>query len=50
MMTRFLAKQLATAHWFNIQAAKNDLGYKPSISVSEGMDILRQHYHGEERG
>tara|TARA_Y100001934_G_C12331983_1_gene765590 strand:- start:694 stop:1692 length:999 start_codon:yes stop_codon:yes gene_type:complete len=50
MMTRFLAKQLATAHWFNIQAAKNDLGYKPSISVREGMDILRQHYHGEESG
>ena len=28
-MTRFVAEQLATAHWFDIGAAKRDLGYVP---------------------
>lgn len=37
IMTRFVARQLATAHWFNIAAAKRDLGYRPSVSMDEGM-------------
>lgn len=41
-MTRFVAKELATAHWFNIQAAKKDLGYKPIVSTEEGLRRLRQ--------
>ena len=28
VMTRFLARQLATAHWFDISAAKRDLNYQ----------------------
>ncbi len=39
-MTRFLAHQLSTPHWFNIQAAKNDLGYSPIISIEEGLNRL----------
>ena len=39
-MTRFVAKELATAHWFNIEAAKNDLGYRPLISTEEGLKRL----------
>lgn len=41
-MTRFLAAQLATSHYFNIQAARRDFGYSPRISTSEGMERLAQ--------
>jgi len=36
-MTRFLAQQLSTAHWFDISAARRDLGYVPRVSIDEGM-------------
>ncbi|MFO0809845.1 MAG: NAD-dependent epimerase/dehydratase family protein [Gemmataceae bacterium] len=39
-MTRFLAKQLATSHWFNVSAARRDLGYEPTVSTDEGMNRL----------
>lgn len=29
-MTRFVAENLATSHWFDTSRARNDLGYKPS--------------------
>jgi len=41
MMTRFLARQLSTAHWFDISGAKRDLGYQPRISLQEGLQRLR---------
>ncbi len=39
-MTRFLAAQLGTSHYFNIAAARRDLGYVPRISMEEGMKRL----------
>jgi nucleoside-diphosphate-sugar epimerase len=36
-MTRFLARELATAHWFDLTAARRDLGYEPRVSVEEGL-------------
>ncbi|MFH1995020.1 MAG: NAD-dependent epimerase/dehydratase family protein [Nitrospinota bacterium] len=42
LMTRFLALQLATNHFFDIGAAKKELGYSPKISIREGMDILKE--------
>jgi nucleoside-diphosphate-sugar epimerase len=41
-MTRFLADELSTAHWFDISAAKKDLGYKPKISMEEGLTKLEK--------
>jgi 2-alkyl-3-oxoalkanoate reductase len=41
-MTRFVARELATSHWFDIQAAKTDLGYTPKISIEEGLRHLAQ--------
>ncbi len=41
-MTRFLARELSTAHWFDISAARRDLGYKPTITIDEGMKRLAQ--------
>jgi nucleoside-diphosphate-sugar epimerase len=40
-MSRFLAAQLATSHWFDVSAARRDLGYTPAISTAEGMERLR---------
>jgi nucleoside-diphosphate-sugar epimerase len=42
LMTRFLANQLATAHWYDISAAKRDLGYEPKITVAQGLAILEK--------
>lgn len=39
-MTRFLAAQLATSHWFDISAARRDLGYEPRVSTADGMRRL----------
>jgi len=40
LMTRFLAAQLSTAHWFDISAARRDLAYEPAITIDEGMKRL----------
>jgi len=40
-MTRFVAKELATAHWFNITAARRDFGYQPEIILDVGMKHLK---------
>ncbi len=39
-MTRFLAAQLAQSHYFDISAAKRDLGYQAQVSTSEGLALL----------
>ena len=36
-MTRFLARQLATEHWFDISAARRDLGYAPAGRPRRGV-------------
>lgn len=41
-MTRFLARELSTAHWFNISAARRDLGYEPLITTEEGIALLEK--------
>ena len=39
-MTRFLAEQLSTAHWYNISAARTHLGYVPQLSIDEALERL----------
>ncbi len=39
-MTRFLASELAKDHWFDITAARRDLGYEPRISMAVGTTTL----------
>jgi len=41
--TRFLVRQLSTTHWFNNDAARRDLGYKPRVSIDEGLHRLEEH-------
>jgi len=38
-MTRFLAEQLSTPHWYDISAAERDFGYRPRVSVAEGLAL-----------
>lgn len=39
-MTRFVASQLSTSHWYDISAAKRDLEYAPKVSVEDGLKKL----------
>jgi 2-alkyl-3-oxoalkanoate reductase len=40
-ITRFVVSQLSTAHFYDITAARRDLGYVPRVSYAEGMARLR---------
>ena len=39
-MTRFLAEQLSTAHWYSMEPARRDFGYVPAVSFEEGLRRL----------
>jgi nucleoside-diphosphate-sugar epimerase len=39
-MTRFLARQLSGSHYYNVGRAQRDFGYKPIVSVEEGIRRL----------
>ena len=41
VMTRFVAKQLSTCHWYDLSAAMKDLRYRPAVSIDEGMRRLK---------
>ena len=41
-LTRFVAAQLATAHWYNIDRARQELGYQPRVSLTQGCALLHQ--------
>jgi 2-alkyl-3-oxoalkanoate reductase len=39
-MTVFTAGQLSTSHWYDISAARRDLGYEPRVSLEDGLRRL----------
>ncbi len=39
-MTRFLAEQLSTAHWFDQRRTRRDLQWTPAVSIDEGLGRL----------
>ena len=39
-LTRFLAEQLGTAHWFDPRPVREDLGWTPTVTIDEGMAAL----------
>ena len=41
-MTRYLADVCATSQWFDISAAKNDLGFTPKVFMEEGFQRLQK--------
>lgn len=40
-MTRFLAEQLSTAHWFDQRDTQRALAWSPSVSIDEGLRRLQ---------
>jgi nucleoside-diphosphate-sugar epimerase len=44
-MTRFLAEQLATAHWYSMAPATRDFGYVPKVSFEQGLERLAAAWH-----
>ncbi len=43
-MTRFLAEQLSTAHWFDQRRTRADLQWQPAVSLDEGLARLAASY------
>lgn len=43
-MTRFLAEQLATTHWYDMAPARRDFGYVPQVTFEQGLARLREAY------
>lgn len=39
-LTKFLAEQLGTAHWFDPRPARDDLGWTPHVSIDDGLAEL----------
>jgi nucleoside-diphosphate-sugar epimerase len=41
-LTRFLAEQLATTHWYDMAPARRDFGYVPRVGIAEGLERLAE--------
>ena len=41
-LTRFLAEQLATAHWYDMGPATRDFGYVPKVTIADGLVRLAE--------
>ena len=49
-MTRFIAREMATDHWFDISGARRDLGYQPRVSMGAGTAELIAQYKNMQDG
>jgi len=45
-LSRFLVRELSTSHWYDISAAKKELGYEPKVSMEEGLNRLKKWIDG----
>ena len=45
-LTRFLAEQLSTTHWYDMAPATRDFGYVPRVSTAEGLERLAAAWAG----
>ncbi|MDV0440154.1 2-alkyl-3-oxoalkanoate reductase [Xanthomonas sacchari] len=39
-LTRFLAEQLCTPHWYSMEPARRDFGYVPQVTIEQGLQRL----------
>ncbi|WP_255347051.1 NAD(P)-dependent oxidoreductase [Cellulomonas sp. HZM] len=49
-LTRFVAEQLSTAHWFDQRRTRAALGWSPRVSLDEGIARLAAHTRVHARG
>ncbi|MBW2190262.1 MAG: NAD(P)H steroid dehydrogenase [Deltaproteobacteria bacterium] len=42
-LTRFAIRYMCTHHYFSIEKARRELGYNPSVTVDEGIELTCQH-------
>ncbi|MGA1794161.1 MAG: NAD-dependent epimerase/dehydratase family protein [Thermoplasmatota archaeon] len=49
-LSRFLVRELSTSHWYDISAAKKELGFVPKVSIEEGLKKLKKWIDGGMRG
>lgn len=49
-MTRFLAEQLSTAHWFDQRRTRSELHWRPEVSIEEGFRRLAAHFGSTAQG
>ena len=47
-MSRWIVRELTTSRWFDISAARHDLGYEPLVSLEEGMRRVESWLEDEE--
>jgi hypothetical protein len=45
-LTRFLAEQLATTHWYDMAPATRDFGYLPRVTIAQGLERLAASWRG----
>ena len=46
--TRFLVDQLALAHWFDPRPFREATGWRPEVTIADGMHRLAVFYRGEQ--
>jgi nucleoside-diphosphate-sugar epimerase len=49
-ITRFLAEQLSTAHWFDQRETRRALGWRPEVDLDEGFARLESWFRASPRG
>jgi nucleoside-diphosphate-sugar epimerase len=46
-ITRFMAEAVSQSHWFNISAAKKNLGYSSKLTTAEGLKRLEDWFQNQ---
>ena len=49
LLTRFLVSQMSRSHYYNINAARQELGFSPRYTVADGMDQTFPKFEGGTR-
>ncbi|MGH1340638.1 MAG: NAD-dependent epimerase/dehydratase family protein [Nannocystales bacterium] len=49
-MSRWIVRELTTSHWFDISAARRDLGYEPQVDLQQGLGKLARWWDADETG
>ncbi|MBN6150628.1 NAD-dependent epimerase/dehydratase family protein [Xanthomonas sp. AmX2] len=46
-LTRFLAEQLCTPHWYSMEPARRDFGYVPRVTIEQGLARLASSWRND---